>query len=86
MDASYGGATHDSFIWSNHPLKAHLESLSNMENIWFLGKLLVLNHHHQPLEVHYWTRSWNAMIGFAIITSLGRQIDDRRLIFYAVSS
>lgn len=37
VDASHGGATHDSFIWASHPLKAHLEELSNRENIWFLG-------------------------------------------------
>ena len=42
VDASHGGATHDSFIWANHPLKAHLEDLSSRENIWFLGMLLVL--------------------------------------------
>lgn len=39
VDAGHGGATHDSFIWANHPLQAHLEELSNMENVWFLGKL-----------------------------------------------
>ncbi|KAM3955316.1 putative nuclease HARBI1 [Aphomia sociella] len=37
VDASYGGANHDSFIWSNHPLKAHMEELSNSQNIWLLG-------------------------------------------------
>ncbi|XP_022828419.1 putative nuclease HARBI1 [Spodoptera litura] len=37
VDASHGGATHDSFIWAVHPLKAHIEALSNNENIWFLG-------------------------------------------------
>lgn len=26
-DASYGGATHDCFIWSHHEIKTHLESL-----------------------------------------------------------
>ncbi|XP_060804390.1 putative nuclease HARBI1 [Amyelois transitella] len=37
VDASHGGATHDSFIWANHPLKTHLGHLSNLENTWFLG-------------------------------------------------
>ncbi|XP_013190748.2 putative nuclease HARBI1 [Amyelois transitella] len=37
VDASHGGATHDSFIWSSHPLKDYMEELSNNENVWFLG-------------------------------------------------
>ncbi|XP_052755270.1 putative nuclease HARBI1 [Galleria mellonella] len=37
VDASYGGATHDSFIWTNHPLRQHLEQLSRNESIWLLG-------------------------------------------------
>lgn len=37
VDASNGGASHDSFIWANHPLKAHLDNLSETQNIWFLG-------------------------------------------------
>lgn len=41
VDASHGGATHDSFIWANHPLRSHLEELSNIENIWFLGMYFV---------------------------------------------
>ena len=43
VDASHGGATHDSFIWASHPLKPHLEELSNRESIWFLG---VYNFYH----------------------------------------
>ncbi|KAL0809470.1 hypothetical protein ABMA28_011640 [Loxostege sticticalis] len=37
VDASYGGATHDSFIWSHHEIKAHLESLQNEETLYLLG-------------------------------------------------
>lgn len=37
VDASFGGANHDAFIWANHPIKAHLEQLSNTENSWLLG-------------------------------------------------
>ena len=39
VDASYGGATHDSFIWNQHPIKAHLEALD--EPTWLLGKKLI---------------------------------------------
>ncbi|XP_037962511.2 putative nuclease HARBI1 [Plutella xylostella] len=35
VDASYGGATHDSFIWNQHPVKQYLENLN--ENTWLLG-------------------------------------------------
>ncbi|CAH2099209.1 unnamed protein product [Euphydryas editha] len=37
VDASHGGASHDSFIWTNHPLRTHLEELRNSDSIWFLG-------------------------------------------------
>ncbi|KAL4720635.1 hypothetical protein ACJJTC_003994 [Scirpophaga incertulas] len=37
VDASHPGSTHDSFIWSHHPLKRYLESLSAREALWFLG-------------------------------------------------
>ncbi|XP_023949427.2 putative nuclease HARBI1 [Bicyclus anynana] len=37
VDASHPGAYHDSFIWSHHPLRPHLEKLSSTEAIWFLG-------------------------------------------------
>ncbi|XP_041971331.1 putative nuclease HARBI1 [Aricia agestis] len=39
VDASHGGATHDSFIWNHHPLKSHLENLHQVQNdtLWFLG-------------------------------------------------
>ncbi|XP_041977650.1 putative nuclease HARBI1 isoform X1 [Aricia agestis] len=35
VDASFGGATHDSFIWNDHPIKQHLENLQ--ESTWLLG-------------------------------------------------
>lgn len=37
VDASFGGATHDSFIWANHPIKEHMELISRNEAIWLLG-------------------------------------------------
>jgi len=37
VDASHGGATHDSFIWTMHPLRAHLDELSNTDDTWLLG-------------------------------------------------
>ncbi|KAF9422083.1 hypothetical protein HW555_002104 [Spodoptera exigua] len=37
VDASFGGASHDSFIWANHPLKGHMELISRNEGIWLLG-------------------------------------------------
>ncbi|KAJ8725909.1 hypothetical protein PYW08_004092 [Mythimna loreyi] len=37
VDASFGGASHDSFIWANHPLKEHMELISRNESIWLLG-------------------------------------------------
>lgn len=37
VDASFGGATNDSFIWDNHPIKTHLEEVSKTENSWLLG-------------------------------------------------
>ncbi|XP_037296239.1 putative nuclease HARBI1 isoform X1 [Manduca sexta] len=38
VDVSYGGATHDSFIWNQHPVKQHLINLnSNGENVYLLG-------------------------------------------------
>lgn len=37
VDASFGGATHDSFIWANHPIKEHMEQISSNEAIWLLG-------------------------------------------------
>ncbi|XP_063837186.1 putative nuclease HARBI1 [Ostrinia nubilalis] len=37
VDASFGGATHDSFIWANHPIKDHMEVISRNEAIWLLG-------------------------------------------------
>lgn len=39
VDASHPGANHDSFIWSHHPLKTHLENLSSAEALWLLGKI-----------------------------------------------
>ncbi|GBP23628.1 hypothetical protein EVAR_80245_1 [Eumeta japonica] len=39
VDASHGGASHDSFIWNAHPLKQHLENLYINENetLWMLA-------------------------------------------------
>ncbi|XP_041977654.1 putative nuclease HARBI1 isoform X2 [Aricia agestis] len=37
VDASFGGATHDSFIWNDHPIKQHLENLQ--ESTWLLARL-----------------------------------------------
>ncbi|KAL0851864.1 hypothetical protein ABMA28_000160 [Loxostege sticticalis] len=39
IDASHGGADHDSFVWNYHPLKSHLEQLHQAENetVWLLG-------------------------------------------------
>lgn len=42
IDASHGGADHDSFVWNHHPLKSHLEQLHQAENetVWLLGQYL----------------------------------------------
>lgn len=41
IDASHGGANHDSFVWNHHPLKSHLEQLhAENETVWFLGLYL----------------------------------------------
>lgn len=37
MDAGHGGATHDSHIWNNHPIKLHLEELTRNQSVWLLG-------------------------------------------------
>ncbi|CAG5019536.1 unnamed protein product [Parnassius apollo] len=38
VDASFGGASHDSFIWNQHPVKNHIISLlSSGENVYLLG-------------------------------------------------
>ncbi|KAJ0169715.1 hypothetical protein K1T71_014900 [Dendrolimus kikuchii] len=37
VDASYGGSTHDAFIWNAHPVKSHLEHIN--ESTWLLGKI-----------------------------------------------
>lgn len=37
VDASHGGANHDSFIWNHHPVKAYMENLSRTQAIWLLG-------------------------------------------------
>ncbi|CAK1601333.1 unnamed protein product [Parnassius mnemosyne] len=38
VDASFGGASHDSFIWNQHPVKNHMISLiSSGENVYLLG-------------------------------------------------
>ena len=36
VNASYGGATHDAFIWSQCDVKRHLESLT--DTAYLLGK------------------------------------------------
>ncbi|KAF9412246.1 hypothetical protein HW555_009189 [Spodoptera exigua] len=39
VDASFGGASHDSFVWNQHPIKQHLINLNNNgENVYLLGK------------------------------------------------
>lgn len=41
MDVTFGGATHDSFVFSNSKIKEVLENLNNNgEKIYLLGKLL----------------------------------------------
>lgn len=41
MDVTFGGATHDSFVFSNSKVKEHLENLNNNgEIVYLLGKLL----------------------------------------------
>ncbi|XP_064292643.1 putative nuclease HARBI1 isoform X3 [Plodia interpunctella] len=38
VDASFGGASHDSFIWNQHPIKDHLTQLINAgESAYLLG-------------------------------------------------
>ncbi|KAL4719983.1 hypothetical protein ACJJTC_002075, partial [Scirpophaga incertulas] len=38
VDASFGGATHDSFIWNQHPIRRHLIQLNDAgEEVYFLG-------------------------------------------------
>lgn len=39
VDASFGGASHDSFVWNQHPVKQHLIELNNNgETVFLLGK------------------------------------------------
>ncbi|CAG9133307.1 unnamed protein product [Plutella xylostella] len=38
VDASHGGATHDSAVWNGHPLKEYLQGLYDQgEAVWLLG-------------------------------------------------
>ncbi|XP_026330041.1 putative nuclease HARBI1 [Hyposmocoma kahamanoa] len=38
VDASYGGASHDSFVWNQSPVKSFLERLESIgEGCWLLG-------------------------------------------------
>ncbi|CAH0728396.1 unnamed protein product, partial [Brenthis ino] len=38
IDASFGGASHDAYIWKNGEIQSHLQELhSRGENVWFLG-------------------------------------------------
>ena len=40
VDATFGGATHDSFIFNQHPIKSHLLDLFNRgETGYLLGKM-----------------------------------------------
>lgn len=36
MDASFGGATHDAYIWRECDIKSHMEGLQN-ETVYLLG-------------------------------------------------
>lgn len=47
VDASYGGATHDAFIWNECDIKSHMEGLQN-ETSYLLGMfgLIVSTHRH----------------------------------------
>lgn len=40
VDASYGGAAHDSFVWNQSSIKRIMEGLSNRERCWLLGMYL----------------------------------------------
>ncbi|CAH0731374.1 unnamed protein product, partial [Brenthis ino] len=38
IDASFGGASHDAYMWKNGEIQSHLQELhSRGENVWFLG-------------------------------------------------
>ncbi|RVE47351.1 hypothetical protein evm_007950 [Chilo suppressalis] len=38
VDASFGGATHDSFVWQQHSIRSHLIALNDAgENVYLLG-------------------------------------------------
>lgn len=42
VDASFGGATHDSFVWNQHPVKNKLITLNNAgERVFLLGIFLL---------------------------------------------
>lgn len=44
VDASFGGASHDSFIWNQHPVKDHLIELINSgESAILLGITFDIN-------------------------------------------
>lgn len=39
IDATFGGASHDSFIWNNSEINNHVQQLHQSgERIWLLGK------------------------------------------------
>lgn len=41
VDVKFGGATHDSFVFSNTAIKEHLETLNrNGERVYLLGKII----------------------------------------------
>ncbi|XP_045509508.1 putative nuclease HARBI1 [Colias croceus] len=37
VDASFGGAAHDSYVWNHCPIKSHLQRLGRNEHCWLLG-------------------------------------------------
>ncbi|CAG5059964.1 unnamed protein product [Parnassius apollo] len=56
VDAYFGGISHDSFIWNQHPVKNHIISLlSSGENMYLLGETqdmlkVVYDNHQTPLK------------------------------------
>lgn len=41
VDASYGGATHDAYIWRECDIRSHMESLQN-ETAYLLGMFVLI--------------------------------------------
>ncbi|KAA5616572.1 transposase family protein, partial [Pseudomonas aeruginosa] len=43
VNAKYGGATHDAFIWENSVVNNYMQSLHrNNEQVWLLGNILLI--------------------------------------------